>query len=118
MSLKHLIGVSFLFQNCHIILTLLASCDVNVARLCNVRTGVVTLLKDYEVCKQGDVLTPEQTRILVSSGLFNPLTERTGVMFHLSPSVGVMHCLMSLRATAQSSSSTIELVLLALYCLI
>ena len=27
---------------------------------------MVTLLKDYEVCKEGDVLTPEQTRILVS----------------------------------------------------
>lgn len=27
--------------------------------------GVITLLKDYEVCKEGDVLTPEQARILV-----------------------------------------------------
>lgn len=29
--------------------------------------GVVTLLSDYEVCKEGDVLTPEQARVLVSS---------------------------------------------------
>ena len=28
-------------------------------------TGKVVLLKDYEVCKKGDVLTPEQARILV-----------------------------------------------------
>lgn len=55
---------------------------MNVACLCNVRTGVVTLLKDYEVCKQGDVLTPEQTRILVSSGLFNSVTENRG---HVPP---------------------------------
>ncbi|NXA90043.1 MRT4 protein, partial [Melanocharis versteri] len=26
--------------------------------------GVVTLLSDYEVCKEGDVLTPEQARVL------------------------------------------------------
>ncbi|KAF2982689.1 hypothetical protein EK904_011294, partial [Melospiza melodia maxima] len=25
---------------------------------------VVTLLSDYEVCKEGDVLTPEQARVL------------------------------------------------------
>ncbi|MBZ3876640.1 mRNA turnover protein 4-like protein [Sciurus carolinensis] len=28
------------------------------------RRGVVTLLSDYEVCKEGDVLTPEQARVL------------------------------------------------------
>lgn len=31
--------------------------------------GVVTLLSDYEVCKEGDVLTPEQARVLVSLAL-------------------------------------------------
>lgn len=36
--------------------------------LCGVpfSVGVVTLLSDYEVCKEGDVLTPEQARVLVS----------------------------------------------------
>ena len=29
--------------------------------------GVVTLLSDYEVCTEGDVLTPEQARVLVRS---------------------------------------------------
>ncbi|XP_054078491.1 mRNA turnover protein 4 homolog isoform X1 [Rissa tridactyla] len=29
-----------------------------------VPAGVVTLLSDYEVCKEGDVLTPEQARVL------------------------------------------------------
>lgn len=83
----------FLFQNCHVLLTLLVSCNVNVARLCDVRTGVVTLLKDYEVCKQGDVLTPEQTRILVSSGLFNSLTENRGHVssFTLCGSDALLH---------------------------
>ncbi|NXT38187.1 MRT4 protein, partial [Pelecanoides urinatrix] len=28
------------------------------------KKGVVTLLSDYEVCKEGDVLTPEQARVL------------------------------------------------------
>ncbi|NXY51200.1 MRT4 protein, partial [Ceuthmochares aereus] len=28
------------------------------------KKGVVMLLSDYEVCKEGDVLTPEQARIL------------------------------------------------------
>lgn len=27
----------------------------------------MTLLSDYEVCKEGDVLTPEQARVLVSN---------------------------------------------------
>ena len=30
------------------------------------KTGIVTLLNDYSVCQEGDVLTPEQARILVS----------------------------------------------------
>lgn len=34
-----------------------------------VPAGVVTLLSDYEVCKEGDVLTPEQARVLVSNRL-------------------------------------------------
>ncbi|XP_019397037.1 PREDICTED: mRNA turnover protein 4 homolog [Crocodylus porosus] len=28
------------------------------------KKGVVTLLSDYEICKEGDVLTPEQARVL------------------------------------------------------
>lgn len=34
---------------------------------CPLSAGVVTLLSDYEVCKEGDVLTPEQARVLVSA---------------------------------------------------
>ncbi|XP_036055208.1 mRNA turnover protein 4 homolog [Onychomys torridus] len=32
------------------------------------KKSVVTLLSDYEVCKEGDVLTPEQARVLKLSG--------------------------------------------------
>lgn len=33
------------------------------------KKGVVTLLKDFEVCKEGDILTPEQARILKLLGI-------------------------------------------------
>lgn len=32
----------------------------------SLQKGVVTLLKDYTVCEEGQTLTPEQARILVS----------------------------------------------------
>ena len=32
-------------------------------------SGKVVLLKDHEVCKKGDVLTPEQARVLVSENI-------------------------------------------------
>ena len=32
--------------------------------------GVPTLLSDYTVCKEGDLITPEQARLLVSFFLF------------------------------------------------
>lgn len=38
--------------------------------------GVVTLLKDYDVCKDGDILTPEQARVLVSKFIFILYTQR------------------------------------------
>lgn len=31
---------------------------------CQLFLGVVTLIKDYEVCRKGSVLTPEQAKIL------------------------------------------------------
>lgn len=43
----------------------------NADVFCAIVTGVVTLLKDHEVCKQGDVLTPEQARVLVRSAMFH-----------------------------------------------
>lgn len=36
--------------------------------------GKVILLKDHEVCKQGDILSPEQARILVSCIILGALT--------------------------------------------
>lgn len=33
----------------------------------SLQRGVITLVKDYTVCKKGAVLTPEQARILVSA---------------------------------------------------
>lgn len=41
---------------------------------------MVTLLKDYDVCKEGDVLTPEQARILVSSPV-DPINCKQEVLF-------------------------------------
>ncbi|XP_068707110.1 mRNA turnover protein 4 homolog [Montipora foliosa] len=41
------------------------------------KKGIVTLQKDYQICKEGDTLTPEQTRLLKLFG--NPLAE-----FHIS----------------------------------
>lgn len=38
--------------------------------------GVVTLIKEYTVCKEGQTLTPEQARILVSTMSFISLIKR------------------------------------------
>lgn len=43
------------------------SCFIYLFIFLSILKGVVTLLKDYEVCKEGDVLTPEQARVLVRS---------------------------------------------------
>ena len=47
--------------------------------VCVLISGEVVLLSDYTVCRQGDELTPEQVRILVS--VFNLVFS-----FHFDPS--------------------------------
>lgn len=41
----------------------------------SLQKGVVTLLKDFDVCKKGQQLTSEQARILVRSFSFNKKDE-------------------------------------------
>ena len=38
----------------------------------SLQKGIVTLVKEFEVCKEGQTLTPEQARILVRNKLYCP----------------------------------------------